>query len=421
MGAKQNRKRQCKLRNIHGAADDTRRNGHVIKDSVVWIENFIDPGCSSPDLKTRLEAGFYRRLAENSLGLMCCHDLHGVLLWVNAAAAQSLGYSPDQGVGISLDSFLIPEMRPMFPSYLARIRAKGIDSGVMRLMTREGDERIWMYRNVLSDAQELPPHVLGHALDITERFRAEKKVRDVNAQLETRIAERTAELERSNTDLREFAHVASHDLQTPLRQVRKALGVMEAKSNDPESVELLRSSLNDIERMSKLVDSLLSYALVSGPAVTRANRVPLSVAIQESLMNLASIVAATGATVIYENLPEIFVEEAAFVQLFQNLIGNALKYRGDRPPDIRISVEPQDDVWICSVKDNGIGIDEAYSEKIFQTFSRLHGKEYAGSGIGLAICKKIVERIGGRIWVESQPNCGSTFRFTIPRGPHIVK
>lgn len=387
----------------------------------MWIENFIDPGRLSPELITRLEAGFYRRLAENSLGLMCCHDLHGVLLWVNAAAAQSLGYSPDQGVGICLDSFLIPEMRPMFPSYLARIRTKGIDSGVMRLMTREGDERIWMYRNVLSDARELPPHVLGHALDITEHFRAEKKVSDVNAQLETRIAERTAELERSNADLREFAHVASHDLQTPLKQVRKALGMMEAKSNDPETVELLRSSLKDIERMSKLVDSLLSYALVSGPALTRADRVPISVTIQESLMNLVSIIAATGATVVYENLPEIFVEEAAFVQLFQNLIGNALKYRGDRPPDIRISVESKDDVWICSVKDNGIGIDEAYSERIFQTFSRLHGKEYAGSGIGLAICKKIVERIGGRIWVESQPDCGSTFRFTIPRGSHIVK
>ena len=138
-------------------------------------------------------------------------------------------------------------------------------------------------------------------------------------------------------------------------------------------------------------------------------------------MNLASVVAATGATVVYENLPEISVEEAAFVQLFQNLIGNALKYRGDRPPDVRITVESKDDVWICSVNDNGIGIDETYSEKIFQTFSRLHGKEYTGSGIGLAICKKIVERIGGRIWVESQPNCGSTFRFTIPRGPHIVK
>lgn len=256
--------------------DDPGRNGHTIKDSVVWIEKFIDPECSSPDLINRLKAGFYRRLAENSLGLMCCHDLQGVLLWINAAAAQSLGYSQDQGIGISLDSFLIPQMRPMFPSYLPRIRTKGIDSGVMRLMTREGHERIWMYRNVLSDACELPPHVLGHALDITERYTAEKNVRDVNAQLETRITERTAELERSNADLREFAHVASQDLQTPLKQVRKALGMMEAKSNDPETMELLRSSLNDIERMSKLVDCLLSYALVSGPAVTRASQVPLA-------------------------------------------------------------------------------------------------------------------------------------------------
>lgn len=138
-------------------------------------------------------------------------------------------------------------------------------------------------------------------------------------------------------------------------------------------------------------------------------------------MNLASIVAATGATVVYENLPEISIEEAAFVQLFQNLIGNALKYRGDRPPNIRITVEPKDDVWNCSAKDNGIGIDEAYSEKIFQTFSRLHSKEYSGSGIGLAICKKIVERIGGRIWMESQLNCGSTFRFTMPRDRTFVK
>ncbi len=381
----------------------------------MWIHKFIDVESWSPDLMSRSEAGFYRRLAENSLGLMCCHDLEGVLLWINPAAAQSLGYSPDAGVGVSLDSFLDPETRPLFASYLARIRSKGIDAGLMRLMTRDGDQRIWMYRNVLSDAPELPPHVLGHALDITERVRAEKEVRDLNAQLEARIAERTAELERSNADLREFAHVASHDLQAPLRQVRIALGRLKAKSNDRETVELLRNTQNDIERMSWLIDSLLNYALVSSQVITPARRVPLSTAIEEGLMNLASTIAETGASVVYEHLPEILVEEAGFVQLFQNLIGNAIKYRGDRRPSIHISVEPQDDFWICAVKDNGIGIDQAYAEKIFQAFSRLHGKEYAGSGIGLAICKKIVERIGGRIWVESELNCGSTFRFTIPR------
>lgn len=380
----------------------------------MWIHKSINPKCSSPDALARSEADFYRRLAENSLGLMCCHDLEGVLLWINPAAAQSLGYSPEEGVGIRLDSFLAPDVRPQFISYLERIRINRVDAGLMRLMRKDGDQRIWMYRNVLSDAPELPPHVLGHALDITERVKAEREIRDLNARLETRIAERTAELERSNADLREFAHVASHDLQTPLRQVRKALSRLETKSSDPESTELLRHTQSDIERMSRLIDSLLTYALVSSQVTRPACRVPLTTAIQESLMNLASMIEAAGATIVYDGLPEIVVEEAAFVQLFQNLIGNAIKYRGDQCPNIRISVEPREDFWICAVKDNGIGIDPVYSEKIFHAFSRLHGKEYAGTGIGLAICKKIVERMGGRIWVESQPNCGSTFRFTIP-------
>jgi PAS domain S-box-containing protein len=376
----------------------------------VWIHNFIDP-----DAIARSEADFYRRLAEESLGLMCCHDLEGVLLWINPAAAESLGYSPEEGVGIRLDSFLAPEVRPMFTLYLARIRAKRVDAGVMRLLTRGGDQRIWMYRNVLSDAPELPPHVLGHALDITARVKAETEIRDLNAQLEVRIAERTAELERSNADLREFAHVASHDLQAPLKQVRQALSRLAIKSNGPESVELLRGTQSNIDRMSKLIDGLLSYALVSSQTITPVRRVLLRTAIEESLMNLASMVETTGASVVYESLPEIQVEEAAFVQLFQNLIGNAINYRGDKPPSIRISVEPQDDFWIYTVEDNGIGIDPVYSEKIFHAFSRLHGKEYVGTGIGLAICKKVVERMGGRIWVESGLNHGSTFRFTIPR------
>ena len=381
----------------------------------MWIRDVIDSKCSPSDSWSRLEAEFYRRLAEHSLGLMCCHDLDGVLLWINKAAAQSLGYSPEEGVGAHLDSFFVPEVRPLFPSYLARIRSKGFDTGLMRLMTKGGDQRIWIYRNILSNQPELPQHVLGHALDITERFRAEAEIRDLNAQLEVRIAERTAELERSNTDLREFAYVASHDLQAPLKQVRASLERLQAKSNEAETVELLRNSRTDIERMSMLIDSLLNYALVSSHAITPERQVNLSTAVQESLMNLASTVAATNAAIAYENLPEIPVEETAFVQLFQNLIGNAIKYRGDRCPRIRISVQCEEDFWIFSVEDNGIGIDPVYSEKIFHPFSRLHGKEYAGTGIGLATCKKIVERLGGRIWVESQLDYGSTFRFTIPR------
>jgi PAS domain S-box-containing protein len=380
----------------------------------MWIHELSDFACSA-ELMTGSEAKFYRSLAENSLGLMCCHDLDGVLLWINPAAAKSLGYSPEQGIGIPLNSFLAPEARPMFTAYLARIRVNRIDTGIMRLMTRHGDHRIWMYRNILSDDPELPPHVLGHALDITERFQAEKEIRELNAQLEARIAERTAELERSNADLREFAYVASHDLQAPLKQVRTALEILRTKSSDPESTELLRNSDAQIDRMSLLIDSLLNYALVSSETKITARCVPLRTAIEESLMNLASSVAETKASIVYEGLPEILVEEAALVQLFQNLIGNAIKYRSNQTPKIQISAQAQEEFWICTVEDNGVGIDPAYSEKIFHVFSRLHGKENPGTGIGLAICRRIVERMGGRIWVESQPGRGSAFRFTIPR------
>jgi len=381
----------------------------------MWIDKLTDFECLSAELMAGSEARFYRSLAENSLGLMCCHDPDGVLLWINPAAAKSLGYSPEEGIGMRLYSFLAPEMRPKFAEYLARIRANGVDSGIMRLMTRHGGHRIWMYRNILSDDPELPTHILGHALDITERFQAEKEVRELNAQLEARIAERTAELERSNADLREFAYVASHDLQAPLKQVRTALETLGTKSKDSEATELLRHSQAQIDRMTLLIESLLNYAVVSSETKIAARCVPLRTAVEESLMNLASIVTATSATVIYHGLPEILVEEAALVQVFQNLIGNAIKYRSDEAPKIQISADAKEEFWICSVEDNGVGIDQAYSEKIFHAFSRLHGRECPGTGIGLAICRRIVERIGGRIWVESQPGHGSAFRFTVPR------
>lgn len=381
----------------------------------MWIHKFVDPNCSPSESWPRLEAAFYRRLAENSLGLMCCHDLDGVLLWINPAAAESLGYSSTEGVGLRLESFLAPEVRPLFSIYLARIRSQGVDSGRMRLVSRSGERRIWMYRNTLSDDPALPPHVLGHALDITKLCDTEAKLRDLNAELEARIAERTAELKRSNEDLREFAYVASHDLQAPLKQVQAALELLETKAGASEAAELLRDTRQNIFRMSRLTDSLLRYALVSSAATAPAHEVTLCQAIEESLMNLKAAIATAAATVIYNDLPHVLVNEASFVQLFQNLIGNAIKYSGGRCPRICISAEVTETSLNCAVQDDGIGIDPAFSEKIFHAFSRLHGKEYDGTGIGLAICKKIVERMGGRIWVESEPGAGSTFRFVVPR------
>lgn len=381
----------------------------------VWLHRLINADVFPTELWPALEAKLYRRLCENSFGLMCCHDLDGILLWVNSAAAESLGYSPEEGLGARLDAFLAPETRPSFASYLERMRCIGFDSGTMRLTTKGGDQRIWMYRNTLSAEPELPPLVLSHALDITDRFRGERELIDLNSQLETRVAARTAELQQLNAELQEFASVASHDLQAPLKQFQIVLEMLEAKSTDPETTELFRDGRLDIERMSSLIESLLNYALASSQMRPPARQVTLTTAVEASLLSLASSIAASGAVIAYEGLPPILVDEVTSVQLFQNLVGNAVKYRGDRSPRVHISAQPQEEFWICAVEDNGIGIDPAHSRKIFEAFHRLHGKEYAGTGIGLAICKKIVERMGGRIWVESQPGFGSTFRFTIPR------
>jgi light-regulated signal transduction histidine kinase (bacteriophytochrome) len=251
-------------------------------------------------------------------------------------------------------------------------------------------------------------------IDVSERARAEAKIRNANAQLESRVAARTAELRQSNAELREFAYTVSHDLQAPLKQAEKRLQELGSKVRDSDGSGLLQQTQADLRRMSSLIENMLSFAMAANRIPEAGGQVPIAIAVEESLLNLASTIAASHAVVAYDNLPEIRVDEADFVQLFQNLIGNALKYRSSDPPRIRITAARGVDSWTIAVRDNGIGIDPADRENIFEPFRRLHRKEYPGTGIGLAICKKIVERAGGKIWVDSQPGRGSTVRFTIP-------
>jgi light-regulated signal transduction histidine kinase (bacteriophytochrome) len=188
-------------------------------------------------------------------------------------------------------------------------------------------------------------------IDVSDRVQAEMKIRNLQAQLEARVASRTAELRRSNAELQEFAYVASHDLQAPLKQLRSVFEQLALKSNDPETAELLCRSQQDTNRMLMLIDGLLNYAVASNPAAIPSPQVPLVVALEESLMILASSIASSGATVAYEDLPSFLVDESAFVQLFQNLVGNAIKYRGPEAPRVRISATHDNDFWSIAVKD----------------------------------------------------------------------
>jgi hypothetical protein len=238
------------------------------------------------------------------------------------------------------------------------------------------------------------------------------------ARLLQRETEQRQELARSNADLEQFAYIASHDLQEPLRMVTSYLQLLQKRYRDKldaDADEFIAYAVDGATRMQRLIQDLLSYSRVStrGQPFKTVNG---DRALRDALDNLKMAIAETNAIVTFDPLPQVMADGIQLTQLFQNLIANAIKFRREIPLKIHVGVKKSDENWLFSVSDNGIGIEEQYFEKIFLIFQRLHRRtNYPGTGIGLAICKKIVERHGGKIWLESKPDLGSIFYFTMPQ------
>jgi signal transduction histidine kinase len=271
------------------------------------------------------------------------------------------------------------------------------------------------------------PLIMEVGLDITERKRAEAAIREANETLEQHVADRTTaleqateELRRSNQDLEQFAYAASHDLQEPLRAVSgflKLLAEQYKPQLDEKAREFIGYAVDGSRRMSEMIRDLLAYS-----RVRRKGKAPKWVDAEKSLAaalaNLEAGVREAGARITHDPLPALMIDDVQLTQLFQNLVGNAVKFRRpEQPCLVHVGAQRRGDRWLLSVRDNGIGIPPEQHDRVFEVFQRLHSREkYAGTGIGLAICKKILQQHGGEIGVESAPGHGSTFHFSLPAG-----
>jgi chemotaxis family two-component system sensor kinase Cph1 len=227
-----------------------------------------------------------------------------------------------------------------------------------------------------------------------------------------------SDLKRSNQELEQFAYIASHDLQEPLRTITSYMELLSMRYSeklDQDAREFIDFAMSGAKRMRALINDLLAYSRVTVNEKAAFAAFNTDKALETALQNLRKEIEESEATVIYEALPAVIGNEGQFVQLFQNLISNAIKFRRDIKPEVRVSAQQQEAEWLFAVQDNGIGIESAYLERIFVIFQRLHKRNaYPGTGIGLAICKKVVEYHRGHLWAESQPGQGTTFCFTIP-------
>jgi PAS domain S-box-containing protein len=348
----------------------------------------------------------FRRLFESNIIGSTLIEIGGNILDANDAFLEMVGYGRQElSAGLRWDEMTPPEHQHLVDRAIEELRSSGACRPFEKEYVRKDGSRVPVLLGcaLLEGSRH---QAISFVLDLTEHKRAEQA-----------LERHSAQLARSNAELERFAYVASHDLKEPLHTVT-AFAQLLAKCYegrlDPEGREYIGFIVDGAKRMYQLIDDLLAYSRLSSrdKEVTSTD---CEGTLESARGNLQAAIKETGAALTHDPLPTVMADSSELTRLFQNLISNALKFRCEEPPRVHVSAELKGKEWIFSVRDNGIGIDPQFAERIFVIFQRLHGQgSYPGTGIGLAVCKKIVERHEGHIWVESQPGKGATFYFTLP-------
>ena len=345
-----------------------------------------------------------RGVLESAMDAIIAVDESQRIVLFNAAAESMFGCPRAEAIGAPVEQFIPERSRAAHAAHInefGRVSVRSRRMAADRIVTglrRTGEEFPIdaSISQLTENGRKLYTVILR---DVTERVRAQEA------------------LERSNLDLQQFAYVASHDLRTPLRAIGGFIELLHKKYAvhlGEDAVELTQRAIAGARRLDRLIEDLLSYSRL-GSRGQRFESTDCRVVFDDAVRLLEAAVREAGAEVTADPLPTVLADRAQLVQVFQNLIGNGIKYHGERSPKVHVSAARQDDAWVFSVSDNGIGIDPKHHERIFEIFRRLHTRhKYPGTGIGLAVCRRVVHGHGGTMWVNSEPGAGSTFFFTIP-------
>jgi PAS domain S-box-containing protein len=366
----------------------------------------------SRDLTERSESEVkYRGLLEAAPDAMVVVNQTGEIVLLNAQAENQFGYHRDELLGQKVKNIIPEGFAERLITDATRTVAEALAQQIGTGIELSGRRK---------DGTKFPIEIMLSPLESPDGILVTAAVRDISVRraAEELLVKTVGDLKRSNEELQQFAYVASHDLQEPLRMVASYTQLLEKRYKgqlDSDANEFIAFAVDGCNRMKGLIEDLLAYSR-AGMSDQLPCRISGENALGEALTNLRAAVEESGAVVTHDALPTVTTNSTQLTQIFQNLVGNAIKYRGAEPPDIHVSaIRNGGNEWTFSIRDNGMGIDPQYFERIFVIFQRLHGREeFEGTGIGLAVCKKIVEQIGGRIWVESQIKKGSTFYFTLP-------